>query len=197
MELIVQRHAMRAKLPKVFLVVGLVLGFAVADGARGEESDIAPGSLALGIGVAGLNFPAYRGSDQRSTWLLPVPYLEYNGDFFKADRQGLRGQIFDSPRVQLSVSASGSPPVSSDGIARRRGMPELKASLEVGPQLSVLLSDPQDSKLSLRLRLPLRQGITLERRPQDIGLTFSPNLNLDLADPWGCLLYTSPSPRDS
>ncbi|MCY7369876.1 MAG: MipA/OmpV family protein [Polaromonas sp.] len=185
MELIVQRHAMRAKLPKVFLVVGLVLGFAVADGARGEESDIAPGSLALGIGVAGLNFPAYRGSDQRSTWLLPVPYLEYNGDFFKADRQGLRGQIFDSPRVQLSVSASGSPPVSSDGIARRRGMPELKASLEVGPQLSVLLSDPQDSKLSLRLRLPLRQGITLERRPQDIGLTFSPNLNLDLADPWG------------
>ena len=156
-----------------------------AAGAHGEETDVAPGSLALGVGMAGLNFPAYRGSDQRSSWLLPVPYLEYNGEFFKADRQGLRGQLFDSPRVQLSISASGSPPIDSGGVERRRDMPALKASLEIGPQLSVLLSDPAESSMTLKLRLPLRQGITLERRPQDIGLTFSPNLNLDIADPWG------------
>ena len=172
-------------LPRKTHVLLACLGLAMAACARSEESDVAPGTLALGIGVAGLNFPAYRGSDQRSTWLLPVPYLEYNGDFFKADRQGLRGQLFDSPRVQLSISASGSPPIESDSVERRRGMPALKASLEIGPQLSVLLSDPGDSSMTLKLRLPLRQGITLERRPQDIGLTFSPNLNLDIPNPWG------------
>lgn len=168
-----------------FQLLLVCLGLAVAASAHSEDSDVAPGTLALGIGVAGLNFPAYRGSDQRRTWLLPVPYLEYNGDFFKADRQGLRGQLFDSPRVQLSISASGSPPIDSEGVERRRGMPALKASLEIGPQLSVLLSDPADSSMTLKLRLPLRQGVTLERHPQDIGLTFSPNLNLDLANPWG------------
>ena len=162
-----------------------LLSLAVAASAYSEESDVAPGTAALGIGLAALNFPAYRGSDQRSSWLLPVPYFEYNGDFFKADRQGLRAQLLDSPRLQLSVSASGSPPINSDGVERRRGMTALKASLEIGPQLSVLLSDPQDASVSLKLRLPLRQGITLERRPQDIGLTFSPNLNLDVSNPWG------------
>jgi MipA family protein len=139
----------------------------------------------LGVGVAILQFPAYRGSDQSSTLVLPFPYLEYRGDFFKADRDGVRASLFDSDRVEFSLSISGSPPSKSEGVDRRKGMPDLKPSLEVGPQLNALLSDPQNKEFKVKLRLPLRQGITIENKPQNVGLTFSPNLNLDIANPWG------------
>jgi MipA family protein len=139
----------------------------------------------LGMGIAVLQFPAYRGSNQASTLVLPLPYLEYRGDFFKSDREGVRGSLFDSERVELSISVSGSPPTKSEGVDRRKGMPDLKPSLEVGPQLNALLSSPQQKGMTLKLRLPLRQGITIENQPRDVGLTFSPNLNLDIANPWG------------
>ncbi len=139
----------------------------------------------LGVGLAVLHFPAYRGSDQSSTLVLPFPYLEYRGDFFKADRDGLRASLFDSDRAEFSLSVSGSPPSKSEGVDRRKGMPDLKPSLEVGPQLNILLSAPTNKDLTLKLRLPLRQGITIENKPQNVGLTFSPNVNLDIVNPWG------------
>jgi MipA family protein len=157
----------------------------VAIAAHGQEASDKPPTTTLGLGVAVLQFPAYRGSNQVSTLVLPAPYLEYRGDFFKADRQGLRGELFDSERVELSVSLSGSPPTKSDAIILRKGMPDLKPSVELGPQLNVLLTSPQDKSVTLKLRLPLRQGITLQGKPQNVGLTFSPNLNLDIANPFG------------
>lgn len=138
-----------------------------------------------GLGIAAISYPSYRGSDQNNTIFLPAPYLEYNGKFLKADREGIRGRLFDSPRLELSVSVSGSPPTKSDGITRRKGMPDLKPSFEFGPVLSVLLTPVEDKSLTLKLRLPVRQAITLERRPQNAGLVFSPNLNLDIANPFG------------
>jgi MipA family protein len=153
--------------------------------AYAQSTVDAPLKSELGLGVAVLQFPAYRGSDQSSTLVLPFPYLEYRGDFFKADREGVRASLFDSDRVEFSLSISGSPPSKSDGVERRKGMPDLKPSLEVGPQLNTFLSDPQNKDFKLKLRLPLRQGVTIENKPQNVGLTFSPNLNLDIANPWG------------
>lgn len=57
----------------------------------------------LGLGVAALSFPAYRGSDQSSSLLLPAPYFVYRGEFLKADRNGVRGQLFESERIDLSI----------------------------------------------------------------------------------------------
>lgn len=171
---------MKQFLTGFFCLATLSLGNAYAQ----NTADVAPKSE-LGVGLAVLQFPAYRGSDQPSTLVLPFPYLEYRGDFFKADREGVRASLFDSDRVELSLSVSGSPPSKSDGIERRKGMPDLKPSLEVGPQLNTFLSDPKDKNFKLKLRLPLRQGITIENKPQNVGLTFSPNLNLDVVNPWG------------
>lgn len=58
----------------------------------------------LGAGVAAFSFPSYRGSDQTNNFLMPVPHFTYHGDFFKADRQGIRGSFFDSDRLDLTVS---------------------------------------------------------------------------------------------
>ena len=136
----------------------------------------------LGAGVAAFSFPAYRGSDETKQFVLPVPYFVYRGKFLKADRDGLRARLFSSDRVNLTVSAALSPPATSDDIRARAGMPDLRASFEVGPQLDLTLWRAEDRGRSLKLLLPLRTAYTLERSPQHIGWVFHPKLNLDAGD---------------
>ena len=47
-------------------------------------------SWELGLGVGGLSMPHYRGSDQRAEYVSPIPYIRYNGERFKVDREGGR-----------------------------------------------------------------------------------------------------------
>lgn len=136
----------------------------------------------VGAGVAAFSFPAYRGSDKVHNFLLPVPYFTYHGDFLKADRHGLRGSLFDSDRVDLTLSLSASPPTKSDDVAARAGMADLKPTAEFGPQVDVTLWRSADHARFLKLRLPVRAAFSVERSPKDIGWIFSPNLNMDVTD---------------
>lgn len=136
----------------------------------------------IGAGMAALSFPAYRGSDKRHDFVMPVPYFVYHGDFLKADRHGIRGSLFDSDRVDLTLSFSASPPTKSDDVAARTGMPDLKPTAEFGPQMDLTLWRSENRARFVKLRLPLRTAFTLERTPRDIGWIFSPNLNMDITD---------------
>ena len=66
-----------------------------------------------GAGVSVLSLPAYRGSNQTNTFVLPVPFFSYHGNFFKADRHGIRGSFFDGELLDLKVSLGLSPPAGS------------------------------------------------------------------------------------
>jgi outer membrane scaffolding protein for murein synthesis (MipA/OmpV family) len=136
----------------------------------------------LGAGIAAFSFPAYRGSDKQRSFLMPVPYFVYHGKFLKADRHGIRGSLFDSDRVDLTLSLSASPPTDSDDVAIRDGMPDLKPTAEFGPEIDVTLWRSADRTRFLKLRAPLRAAFTLEASPRAIGWIFSPNLNLDITD---------------
>ncbi len=136
----------------------------------------------IGAGIAAFTFPAYRGSDKRHDFLMPVPYFVYHGDFLKADRHGIRGSLVDSDRVDLTLSLSASPPTKSDDVAARAGMPDLKPTAEFGPEVDVTLWRSADHARSLKLRLPLRAAFTLERSARGVGWIFSPNLNMDVTD---------------
>lgn len=133
-----------------------------------------------GLGVAAVSFPAYRGSDQRSLFVLPTPYFVYRGEFLKADRAGMRAELFQSDRIELTVSGALSPPASSDDIRVRAGMPDLDANLEFGPQLNLKLWEAEHGSRQLKLLLPLRAAFTLNSRPKNIGWVFHPKLNLDM-----------------
>lgn len=135
----------------------------------------------LGLGAASVSFPAYRGSDQRNTIVLPAPYLVYRGKFLKADRAGFRAELFDSERVELTLSAALSPPASSQAIPTREGMPDLKANVELGPQLNFTLWRSNNYANTLTLLLPVRKVWTLERESKNIGWIAHPKLNLDLS----------------
>lgn len=136
----------------------------------------------VGLGVGAVSFPAYRGSDQSSQYVLPTPYFTYHGKFLKADRHGFRGQLFESERVDLTVSAALSPPAPSRKIRAREGMPDLQANFEVGPQLDLTLWTSRNHERVLKLLLPLRVAHTLEHDLQNIGWVFHPKLNLDMRD---------------
>jgi outer membrane scaffolding protein for murein synthesis (MipA/OmpV family) len=138
-----------------------------------------------GLGVAALSFPDYRGSRQSSTYALPAPYFVYRGDFFKADRHGLRGIFFKTDRIDLNLSVGASLPVDSEDNRAREGMPDLRPSVEAGPSLDINLWRAGDRRRKLDLRLPLRGAVTVESDPRYIGLQFFPHLNVDVQDPAG------------
>lgn len=133
-----------------------------------------------GIGVATVSFPAYRGSDQRSQFVLPSPYFVYRGEFLKADRDGMRAELFESDRVELTVSGALSPPASSDDIRARTAMPDLDANIEFGPQINLKLWEAEHGGRQLKLLMPLRAAFTLDSQPKNIGWVFHPKLNLDV-----------------
>lgn len=151
----------------------------------------------IGIGVGAVSFPAYRGSDQQHSLLLPTPYVVYRGELFKADRDGVRGVFFDSDRIELNVSTSASIPVDSDDVRLRKGMPDLQPTLEIGPSLDINLWRSADRRRKLDLRLPVRYAFTAEADPDSVGWQFTPRLNLDIVDPnawrgWNLGLLTGP-----
>jgi outer membrane scaffolding protein for murein synthesis (MipA/OmpV family) len=136
----------------------------------------------LGIGVGALRLPDYRGADQSSTLWFPVPYAVYRGKWLRADREGARAVLLDARSVEVDLSLAASPPTRSKDNVARSGMPDLKAALEFGPNVSLTLIRSDDRKAKLDLRLPVRAAFTLERSPRGTGVTFAPNLNLDLID---------------
>jgi outer membrane protein len=134
----------------------------------------------LGLGVAAVRFPDYRGSDQSSNYLVPLPFVAYRGRFLRADRDGARAILFAGKRVVVDLSLSASVPSKSKNNDARRGMPDLAGTFEIGPNLNVELWESGDKQFKLDLRLPVREAITLQSSPKAIGVTFSPNLNLDV-----------------
>ena len=134
-----------------------------------------------GAGVAVLNFPDYRGSDERHTLVLPIPYLVYRGDFLKADRESIRGQFYKDDRLDLHLSVNGSIPVNSSDNSARRGMPDLDPTLEIGPNLTVMLL--RSDTTHLNLRFPLRAVIATDlSHARDEGWIFQPQINVDFYD---------------
>lgn len=135
-----------------------------------------------GLGLAAMRIPAYRGSDQSNHLVLPFPYLVYRGEFLKADRNGVRGQLFESDDIDFTLSAALSPPASSRKIRARDGMPDLDANFEIGPQIDVSLWRNVRRSRQIKFQMPVRAAFTLDRRPQSIGWVIHPRLNLDITD---------------
>lgn len=136
----------------------------------------------FGIGAGAAVLPDYTGSDESRVYPGPVPYVVYRGKFLKADRDGVRTQLFNRKYAELSVSAGGSLPVNSDDNDAREGLPDLKPTLELGPALELHLWRSKNEKIKLDLDIPVRLPVTVESSPRSIGVVVAPRLSLDVAD---------------
>jgi outer membrane protein len=147
----------------------------LAPPARGELRPL----WELGAGATVLSLPDYRGADQSRGYIYPFPYVIYRGDRFKADREGIRGMLFDSDRVRLHISAFGTPPIKSNQA--RAGMPDLDPTLELGPSFDITLLRDRVRDYKLDLRLPVRAVLATDLSDIDYaGIVAYPNLTLDL-----------------
>jgi outer membrane scaffolding protein for murein synthesis (MipA/OmpV family) len=88
----------------------------------------------LGLFGFYLRLPQYRGSDQYSTYIFPLPFVIYRGGLFQSTRDGLKGIFTRSENFEANVSFYGNPPVDDDNRARE-GMDELDPVFEAGPAL--------------------------------------------------------------
>lgn len=136
----------------------------------------------LGAGLGGLRLPHYRGSDQYRDMVLPVPYAIYRGKIFRATREGARAVLVDSERMDLDLSLAASAPARSKDNRARAGMPDLPATLELGPNVNVVLGRGREEALDWKLdfRVPVRGVAQVNSSFKDAGWTVSPVLNLDL-----------------
>ncbi|HCN90434.1 MAG TPA: hypothetical protein DIT28_14855, partial [Oxalobacteraceae bacterium] len=139
----------------------------------------------LGAGAGAITLPDYLGSDVTKTHLLPIPYVTYRGEFFRVDRNGLRGLFFQSELLEVNLSMNLALGGSSRDNPARQGMADLKPTGEVGPTVDLTLWQASDQKAKLDFRMPVRAGITVESSPKLIGWLFSPHLQLALSDPGG------------
>lgn len=141
---------------KLTLLIGVLLIFSSI------QPGFATGKKPLweyGIGTVGWYGPDYLGADQGQAYWLPIPYFVYRGEIFRADREGLRGLLFSTEKMDVNISVSAALPVDSEDNNAREGMDDLNFMVEVGPtlQYQLLQADSQQ----LRFELPVRAAFTL------------------------------------
>lgn len=137
----------------------------------------------VGGGATVLRVPDYRGSEEVRNYIFPLPWFVYRGEIFRADREGLRVQFFDSDRADLNISINGSVPVDSDRNRAREGMEDLRPTLEMGPRVNLHLWGSPRTQYALDLRVPVRAAFTFRDGIRHIGYVTAPQLNLDMRFP--------------
>ena len=172
-------QAPKAARHRGMLAAALLAAACHAATAQAKEEPL----LEYGLGIGAIAFEDYRGSNTTHAYPLPIPYLVYNGKFLKADREGVRGTLFNQEWVELNLSGNLTTPVRND--RERSGMPDLRSTLELGPSLDFHLARSGDAHIKFDLRMPLRTAVTVEASPKFIGWTFTPRFALDVVDPFG------------
>jgi len=147
----------------------------------------------LGVGIGALSLPHYRGSDQHSNYVAPIPYVRYNGKRLKVDREGGRFYFYDGDDIKLDVSTAFSFPVDSDDNRARQGMSDLDPVIELGPRIQFNLYQSVDTNLRFRFAVPLRTAIATDiNHTQEIGWIFSPYFQLRYFSGWETALSIGP-----
>jgi MipA family protein len=164
----------RRLLARCALGVAVFPGITVAP-AHAEDKPL----WELGVGTGVLVFNDYRGSNTVHGYPLPLPYFVYRGEHLKADDKGLRGLFLNQKRVELELSVNGTAPVHNN--AARSGMPDLRPTVEIGPQLDIHLWQSDERRVKLDLRLPVRTAFTVHAVPHLVGTFVAPNISLDIA----------------
>lgn len=141
----------------------------------------------VGLALGGQALMDYRGSKEHHISAYPIPFFIYRGDFFKADRDGVRAQFIESKHIELDLSAEAALNGGSKNNRLREDMPELESAFELGPSLNINITG-EDFSSGWALRLPLRAAFTVGGTGVHYrGLTFNPRFTWtapDVFDGW-------------
>jgi len=119
--------------------------------------------LDLGIGISGISYPDYIGSEHQNNLFMPYPYITYSSENLKIDNEGVQKQLFSLKDLTLKLSLSGTLPVESTGA--RVGMPDIDAAGEIGPSLVYSLF--KHDILDIDIELPIRAVLSTDLKSVD------------------------------
>jgi len=161
------------------MAIGAVI---VSNFAAAEEEPL----WELGAGMGFFTIPDYIGSSEQRYYFFPLPYITYNGDKLTIDRRGAHTDIIETENMMLDISLNAGVPVKSDENAAREGMPDLLATIELGPSLEFTLSKDSIRRREWSLRLPLRAVIATDlNETETAGWVLNPHLNFNNKLLWG------------
>jgi len=131
--------------------------------------------LSVGLGLGGVVAPDYRGSREYQTTVSPIPYFVYTGRFFKADRDGLRSDLFENEWFEINFSASATLTPESHRTPLREGMPSLYSTVELGPAVNINLTGERIND-GWMLSLPVHGVIAVSEDPEMVGWAAHPQV---------------------
>ncbi|MGV6850935.1 MAG: MipA/OmpV family protein [bacterium] len=153
----------------------------------------------LGIGPVMVIAPDYRGSKNNTTLLLPFPLVIYRGERLVIDN-GIDGVLLKKNDFKLSISGSGSPPISNDSSIRQ-GLQKRSATAEIGPSFEWLLWFPEERDQSIWFELPVRSVFTVDSHFDHVGFNANPRLTwrkpAKYREDWKLAVLTGPLFADS
>lgn len=158
------------------LIAGMV-STAMAQADSGNEKGRELPKWELGVGAGWAWSPHYPAAEQNSTVFLALPYFVYRWERLKVGGGGLlTGRLFESERLDLTLSVGGALPAKSRDNRARAGMPNLDTMAEFGPQLDITLGEPDDRQI-WKVKLPLRGVVSTDFHGIDYrGVVFKPQL---------------------
>ncbi len=161
-------------------LIGSLLLLAGADAQAAEPpADSKPPLWEVGVVGVGLSQLAYPGANQHVSKALPLPFLIYRGEYWRADDEGAGLRAIRTERFELDVSFSGSLGAGgSDKLEAREGMAKLGTLIEFGPVGRWRLNDPK-AKDRWTLELPLRAVFDVSHSGAHRGMSFEPELGFE------------------
>ena len=151
---------------KRIILIGLLAGFVRVAFAQEKALQEKP-LWEVGLFGGAARMPHYRGSNEYSAYVLPLPYLIYRGEIVRANRDGVKGIVWSTGRIEAALSFSGSPPVDEDNEARK-GMSDIGAILEIGPGIRFFITDRENPN-PLCLKAGVRAAISVDTDDFDMA----------------------------
>lgn len=168
---------MQVNILRFFLLSTLFITCSITFADEASPSEKPKWELGVGLGV--LSLPHYRGSDQRSEYAAPIPYVRYNGKRLKVDKEGGRFYFYNGEDINVDISTAFALPVDSEDNRAREGMTDLDPIIELGPRVEFKLYQSEDKNIRFRFAIPLRAAFATDlSHTQTIGWVFSPYLQL-------------------
>lgn len=161
----------------------VVLGSAVPAFAQESDETVAseadePALWEFRLAAFGRRAPAYPGSQESDTTILPIPVPVYRGSFLRFGEnldQVARGEIVETERVRIGLDLDFTFGEHSEDIAVRTGMPDLDFLLELGPEVEVRLDGLSPERGAFFLALQLRAAVSFDGLdPSSRGILMNP-----------------------
>lgn len=146
---------------------------------EGTAQEIRRPLLEAGVLFGGGLLPDYPAADRAEARALALPWLIYRGQILQSDERGLRGRLYRSADLELTVNANGALGSDSDSGARA-GMADLDPIGEIGPSLRWVAWRDTARLTRIVLEAPVRAAFTTDfSRIRHRGFVLAPEIAIE------------------